>query len=206
MTYIYLDESGNLGFSKVSGDFFVVAAICSETEKEVNQCIKNARSGLTKKYKKNEMKFSNSSDPTRKRILKCINKRDISCHYMAITKKWIHPHLREKKSVLQSYAFSQLLCNIMSTRSGYDLNIVVDKFLNSDKQIEKFNECISRKIRANPEIEHVSSKSSRGIQAVDFVAGAAHRKYRNSDGSFINIISDKIEMEIDLRTEIFRKV
>ncbi len=34
---------------------------------------KNAKTGLTKRYKKNELKFSNSSDVNRRRVLQCIS-------------------------------------------------------------------------------------------------------------------------------------
>ncbi len=74
LKFIYLDESGNLGFSEKSGTYFVVAGLCVNEEKIVNKWIKNARTGLTKKYKKNELKFSNLSDVNRRRVLQCISK------------------------------------------------------------------------------------------------------------------------------------
>lgn len=40
LKYIYLDESGNLGFSDASGEYFVVEALCCEEEKSANRCIK----------------------------------------------------------------------------------------------------------------------------------------------------------------------
>lgn len=87
LKFIYLDESGNLGFSEKSGTYFVVASLCVNEEKIVNKCIKNARTGLTKKYKKNELKFSNSSDINRRRVLQCISKRDVSLPGLVLNKK-----------------------------------------------------------------------------------------------------------------------
>lgn len=204
MKFIYLDESGNLGFSEKSGEFFVVAALCCEEEKIVDRCIKKARTGLSKKYKKTEMKFSNSSDVTRRRVLSCISKRDISISYLCVKKEWIHSHLRDKKHVIHGYMFGQLLVNILRDCELSSMTIIVDKFL-SYENIDEFDKYINQKIPVEGTIKHVSSQSNNGIQAVDFAVGAIHRYYRNNDDSFINIISDKIDLSIDSRETIFKK-
>jgi len=54
-------------------------------------------------------------------------------------------------------------------------------------------------------INHVSSDGNNGIQAVDFIAGAIHRKYRNDDNSFYKLIKDKIDLALDSRKQIFKK-
>lgn len=205
LQYIYLDESGNLGFTPKSGEYFIVAALCCKTEKDVNRCIKNARTGLGKKYKSVEMKSSNSSDATKRRVLECIAKRDVSIAYIALKKDWVHSHLREKKNVIHSYAFGQLLTNTMRCYEPTKTKIVIDKFLNYD-QIEEFNKCISLKIPYDADIEHVSSKANDGIKAVDFVAGAINRKYWHDDETFYKIISSKVNMALDSREEIFKRV
>ncbi len=69
MKYIFLDESGDLGFTPKSSKYFIVACICVDEEKIVNRCIKTVRKGLSKKYKKTELKFSNSSKTTKRRVL-----------------------------------------------------------------------------------------------------------------------------------------
>ena len=89
MKYIYLDESGNLGFTEKSGTYFVVASLCVDSEKTVHRCIKNARTGLNSKYKKNELKFSNSSNANRRRVLQCISRRDISLSCLVLNKNWV---------------------------------------------------------------------------------------------------------------------
>lgn len=204
MNFIYLDESGNLGYSAKSTQYFVVAALCCEEKKTVDRCIKRARAGLTTKYKKNEMKFSNSSDATRRRVLKCIARLDISIAYLSLNKSWAHPHLREKPQVIHKFMFGQLLSNIFHDPPVSRTNIFVDKYL-GDEKIEEFNKYINIKVPINCNIEHLSSQSNNGIQAVDFVVGAIHRKYRNDDETFHDIIKDKIDFALNSRDQIFKR-
>ncbi|MDD3754466.1 MAG: DUF3800 domain-containing protein [Methanobacterium sp.] len=204
MNFIYLDESGNLGFSEKSTQYFVVAALCCNEMKTVDMCIKRVRNGLTKKYKKNEMKFSNSSDTTRRRVLKCIARRDVSIAYLSLDKNWVDDHLRDKPQVIHKYMFGQLLTNILHETSISRTKIIVDKFLDY-KRIEEFDSYINKKISVRGDIEHVSSQSNNGIQAVDFVVGAVHRKYRNNDDIFHNIILDKIDLTLDSKEIIFTR-
>lgn len=203
MKYIFLDESGNLGFTEKSGKYFIVAALCVHEEKLVDRCIKNARKGLTKKYKKNELKFSNSSDKNRRRVLKCIAHRDVSISYLALNKDWVHPHLRNPP-VIHNYMMAQLLSNILYDVPIIRTNVIIDKFLH-DKNVDGFNSYMDIKSSVKMNINHVSSDGNNGIQAVDFIAGAIHRKYRNDDNSFYKLIKDKINLALDSRIQIFKK-
>ena len=205
LNYIYLDESGNLGFTEKSTEYFVVAALCCAEMKTVDRCIKRARSGLSKKYKKNEMKFSNSTDATRRRVLECISRLDVSIAYLSLDKNWVDVHLQNNPQVIHRFMFGQLLTNILNSNPTVSrTKIVVDKYLDYNRAKE-FNEYIQKKISIRGDIEHVSSQSNNGIQAVDFVVGAIHRTYRNKDNSFHNLIKDKIDIALDSQEEIFRR-
>ncbi|MEI2763235.1 DUF3800 domain-containing protein [Methanothrix soehngenii] len=76
---IYLDESGNLGGlgSRVSEEdpYFVLAALVAREEIPIRRCIRKIRQTLPKKYKvKSELKFNESDDPSKRRILECVAK------------------------------------------------------------------------------------------------------------------------------------
>ena len=204
MKHIYLDESGNLGFSEKSGTYFIVAGLCVDQSKTVDRCIKNARTGLTKKYKKNELKFSNSSDANRTRVLRCISNRDVSLSYLALNKKWVPYDLRENIPLLHTYMIGQLLSNVLSSMSVNRINVIIDKFLHS-KKIDGFNDYMDSKVSVNMNIEHVSSDGNNGIQAVDFVAGAVNRKYRGNGEEHYNLIENKIDIVLNSRDQIFKK-
>lgn len=98
----------------------------------------------------------------------------------------------------------QLLSHILSNMSITKVNIIIDKFLHSSK-IDSFNEYMDKNISLDMDIQHVSSEGNRGIQAVDFVTGAVHRKYRQNDSNFYDLIEDKVDILLKSPEEIFRK-
>ncbi len=114
MKHIFLDESGDLGFKSKSSRYFVVAALCTETEKTTTRCIKKVRQGLSRKYIRAELKFTESSDATRRRVLQCISKRDVSISYIALNKNWVDPRLRADLPAIEKRMIARLLSEILS--------------------------------------------------------------------------------------------
>jgi hypothetical protein len=202
--HIYLDESGNLGFSEKSGKYFIVAGLCVDESKTVDRCIKNARTGLSKKYKQNELKFSNSSDANKRRVLHCISLRDVSLSYLALNKDWVPYDLRQNIPLLHTYMIGQLLNNVLSDMSITRINVIIDKFLHS-KKIDGFNDYLDNNVSVKMNIQHVSSDGNNGIQAVDFVAGAVNRKYRGYGNEYYELIENKIDIILDSDEQIFKK-
>jgi hypothetical protein len=203
MKHIYLDESGNLGFTEKSGEYFIVAGLCVNNEKEANKCIKNVKTELAKKYKQNELKFSNSADINRRRVLKCISRRDVSISCLILKKEWVPIEHRIKPPLIHRHMIGQLLHHTLKDRIDTRINIVIDKCINGN-EIPGFNEYMNRKISTTMRIDHVSSDGNNGIQAVDFIAGAIHRKYRNDDDSFYEIIENKIDITVNSPEQIFK--
>jgi hypothetical protein len=204
LKYIFLDESGDLGFKPKSSKYFVVAALCTETEKTTTRCIKNVRTGLSKKYTRAELKFTESSDVTRRRVLECISKREVSVSYITLNKEWVKPKSRGNLPLIEKRMIARLLSEIL-TPSHSPVTITIDKYL-PYKDIESFNSYLDLKMPCKvKKITHESSRENNGIQSVDFVAGAIHRKYREKDETFYDIISDKIDVKIDSYSKIFKK-
>jgi len=82
--HIFLDESGDLGFSEKSQPYFVIAILITKDKKPIENCIKRVRQRkLPKKYKnKPELKYRNSNHIIRRSVLKCLSKRDIEISYI----------------------------------------------------------------------------------------------------------------------------
>lgn len=73
MRYIFLDESGELGFMKSSSKYFVITLLsCSEDEAvSIRRIMKRVREKVIKKSVKRmpELKGNNSSDRIRRDVL-----------------------------------------------------------------------------------------------------------------------------------------
>lgn len=203
LRHIFLDESGDLGFHKRSSKYFIVAALCTENEKTTTRCIKNIRKKLSKKYTQAELKFSESSDVTRRRVLECITKRNVSISYITLDKNWVKPQSRGNLPLIEKRMIARLLSEILNP-SHPPVTITIDKYL-PYKDIESFNSYLDLKMPCKINITHESSRGNNGIQSVDFVAGAIHRKYREQDTTFYNIISSKIDIKLDSYSKIFKK-
>lgn len=180
-----------------------MAALCTETEKTTTRCIKKVRQGLSKKYTQAELKFTESSDTTRRRVLQCISRRDVSISYIALNKEWISPDLRADLPVIEKRMIARLLSEILSL-SQPPVTITIDKYL-PYKDINSFNSYLDLKMPCKVDIKHESSRGNNGIQSVDFIVGAIHRKYRENDPTFYNMISDKIDVKLDSYDKIFKK-
>ena len=200
--YIFLDESGDLGFSKKSQQYFVIAILITKDKKPIENCIKRVRQRkLPKKYKRiPELKFRNSNRIIRKSVLKCLSKRDVEISYILLNKRRVYRRLQDKKNIVYNYITSFLLQKVLSEESD-KIEFVVDR-LYTKRNREEFNSYINYKIRRvlrrtiKISIEHKNSEEERCLQAVDFVAGAIYRKYVFDDESYYSIIRDKIQEEI----------
>jgi len=200
--YIFLDESGDLGFTEKSQQYFVIAILITRDKKPIENCIKRIRQRkLPKKYKKiSELKFRNSNTLIRKSVLECLSRREIEISYILLNKRRIYPRLQDKKNIVYNYITSFLLQKVLSEESG-KIELVVDRLF-TKKNREEFNRYINYKIKTElrksmeVSIEHKNSEEERCLQAVDFVAGAIYRKYTLGDESYYPIIRAKIREEI----------
>lgn len=179
---IYLDESGNLGrlgarASKVD-PYFVIAALIVRDDLPIKRCIKDIRRRkIKKKYKvRSELKFSNSDETIRRRILECVGRTDNDIAFALLRKYQVDEDLRDKPQVVYNYLCKQLLYRIVTKYElGGTINIIVDRSLYG-VQRENFNDYVEGRIGvrlpARIEVSHVDSKQCPCVQAVDFLLQA----------------------------------
>ncbi|MDI6794080.1 MAG: DUF3800 domain-containing protein [bacterium] len=113
--YIYLDESGNLGFDfskKETTDFFVVTLLITKTFM-VNRHIQKAieRTIKTKFPKKKrasvfELKGSKTNIEIKKYFYKLVEKYDFEIFTLVLNKRKVYNYLEEDKERLYNYIAS----------------------------------------------------------------------------------------------------
>ncbi len=157
---------------------------------------------IKKKYKvRSELKFSNSDETIRRRILECVGRTNNDIAYALLRKHQVDEDLRDKPQVVYNYLCKQLLYRIIGKyeMSG-TINIIVDRSLYG-VQRENFNDYVEGRIGvhipANVEVTHVDSKQCPCVQAIDFVAGAISRKYRDADDLYYQKIHHRISIALD---------
>lgn len=206
--HIYLDESGDLGFSSKASKYFVIAALLTTDSLRIEKCITKVRKErLPNKYKKiPELKYHNSDNIVRRRILQCIAKTDTEIAYAVLRKRQVYENLRNKPNILYNFLCGSLIGNVFRKyhiNSGF--NVIVDRSLTNINR-EAFDEYVGYRALMSKteifnldllEINHVDSTQNKCIQAVDFVAGAIARNYEREDPLFYHIIDGRIKIALD---------
>lgn len=194
-SYIYIDESGDLGLH--GSKYFVIAAIAVNEPKILSRIIKKIRQRkLEKKIKKLvELKANNSNKKIREYILKKVKNSDCNIFAVVVNKSKILSQLYEVKDKLYNYLCGILMDRIILPR--YKIMIIIDKKHTNTLIREDFNNYIQKKIKNKDpglkiEIFHKPSYMSNELQVTDFVAWAINRKFSFGDNYYYSIIKNKI--------------
>jgi len=201
MLYIFLDESGDLGFNERSSRWFILSIILTSNHRKVEKCVKRVHKGLKKKYKKvGELHAYHSDSVTKKRILRMLSGvQDIEIYSIILNKKKVYTDLKNQKNYLYNYTANILLdrlYNKKNFRKGVNVLICIDqretnKFLKKNF-MDYLNNSLIKKGDGNFKIKIRPSQSEKCLQAVDFISWAIFRKYEKNDYEYYEIIKNKI--------------
>jgi len=211
--YVYIDESGDLGFSSKSPRFFVVAYLTLDYPFEITKLMKRLLKRLheRKEYARgyNELKYSNSKDIVRQRVLEKICKYNVKVGFVVLEKAKVKPELRKNPAVLYNFVIvDSIMKNILPKLTSNDkLYIIVDRSL-SRLSADAFNNYAINKASwlmtvqwrqteqiklSNIEVRHENSQKEPCLQAADFLAGACFHKYEHKNDCYYRIIENKVE-------------
>ena len=215
MVYIYIDESGDLGFSDKGSRYFVITCVKINDDRTnvlFKRIPKEVREkSLTKKTKKlSELKFSNSSPLIRERFLTRAAKLDIEIYSLIINKEHTQQKLKDNLPVLYSYLIKVLLEKVISLNNK--VSICLDRSMSSNQR-DNFENYINTefyfRFQKVPELDivHENSNCNEALQVIDFICGAFGYKYNTAQlkGDFeyyTSIIKDRIKVE---RNDFFKK-
>jgi len=194
---IYIDESGNI-VSALKAPCFVLAALVLREDDSIKRCIKDIRrKKIKKKYRKtSELKFSTSDYPIKRRVLECIGRTNNDIGYALLcnsTQPLVEP------DIIYNGICKQLIYQIINDhQENGKVDVIIDKALYGARR-DKFDDYIADKsgMVVSPTIEitvaHADSKACPILQAVDFIAGAINRKYRDKDDLYFQMIEHRID-------------
>lgn len=210
---IFIDESGDLGMGQNGSPFFILAAIITQDNLSIRRCFKKIRSGKLKKSRKElpEFKYNKSDGIIRRRILKCVADSDIDIAFVVLRKNLAYDLCRQNPNDIYRSLSIQLITEITNHYFEKDtISISIDKSM-SCQQRDIFDGFLSDQIVGNDtkpfcsiehfEIEHVDSRNEPLIQAVDFVAGAVHQRYRDNNRRDYDIINNRIIINKEIPEE-----
>lgn len=194
-TFIYLDESGCLGFkSPDSTQYFVITFLKIEGEdvhRKVMKAVKRTiRNKTISKNKKSiyELKGSKTSSSTKGYFIKQMPHEGWKIYSVILNKKRVAPHLQNKegKQKLYNYLVNFLLGNVKLATNISQLDLYLDK-CKTTKEQKDFNTYITNQMNLPSNvpfnIDHVLSHQHPAIQAVDLFCWGIAGQYEEETGT-----------------------
>lgn len=209
MAYIFLDESGDLGFDfrkKKTSQYFVVTFIFSKDKKVLDRIVKKIFKGFTKgelKHHSGTLHCYKENPKTRQKLLDAFREKgEADVITIFLNKKKVYTRLQDEKAVLYNYVTNILLDRVCTKKLiPIDEKIVMvasrretNKFLNQNFK-SYLQEQAKNNHKLDIEIEIVSPHQEKGLQVADFLSWSIFRKYEHGDDSYYNLIKKTIVEE-----------
>jgi hypothetical protein len=202
MMYIYLDESGDLGFGQESTKYFTIAFVVMENPIPFRRCVKRVK---LKYYipLEAELKGNTTREIIKKDLLERFAKLDIEVHAITVSKKNVEPKLQRDTNILYNYMVGlSLVERILEEPRDARVVINVDRRITSVTSGFNFNQYLRYKIWYEKErgdidlnINHLDSHQAHAIQGIDIICNSIFRKYNSNNYTLFNIIRNKLKSD-----------
>jgi len=212
MAYIFLDESGDLGFNfkkKKTSQFFVVTFIFSKEKSNLEKMVKKIFKSFSKKEVLNHrgvLHAFKESPKVRQKLLNLFHQqKSSSIITIYLNKKKVYTKLQDEKHILYNYITNILLDRVCTKKLipvNEKINIIAskretNKFLNHNFSSYLKNQAKNNH-QLNIEVSINSPSAEKGLQVADMVSWAIFRKYEHGDESYYNLIRGEIVEENSL--------
>ena len=194
MSFVYIDESGDLGTKKTSSKYFIIAAIKVEDSKKLEKIIKKTRRLSRKKMiTSTEIKGGNLPYDLKIKILKKLNNIGYEVFIIVFDKKNRYKigYEHDNKETYDILA-SKLAKLINIDKPTF---IFIDKSKNKLEEINNFNELFLNNlnnIQKQPiKIEHADSMHYKGLQMADLISWSTFQNFENENPEFLDMIKNK---------------
>lgn len=209
MLYIYLDESGDLGFdfvSKKPSSYFTVCVLAVRGNDDNRAFAKLVRAVLRRQERRRqqagaaELKGSLVPIATKKFFYKKVRHIPFKIYAVTLDKRKIYSGGPIEKDRVYNYIARLVLEGVDFKDAAVRVIMTVDKSRNR-RGIFEFNTYILKQIKAfiNPlvplDIFHVPSHESPGLQAADMFAWGVFRKYEQRDTGWYEIFRARVSSD-----------
>jgi hypothetical protein len=212
LSYIFLDESGCLGFDfskQKTSKYFVISFLFvkGNQKRSLEKIIKKIYAGFPKRELRchpNSLHCNKEKPKTRIKLLNMLNEKDdISIMVIYLNKSKVYASLADEKHVLYNYVTNILLDRVFSKKlipyKEEKISLIAsrretNKFLN-----ENFKAYLEQQANknhgANVEVKIKPPHGEKCLQIVDFVCWSLFRKYEHNDDYYSNLIKNLIVEE-----------
>ncbi|MDO8886180.1 DUF3800 domain-containing protein [Candidatus Oleimmundimicrobium sp.] len=211
MWYLYLDESGDLGFdfvNKKPSKFFTVTILALRGVENNRKLIKAVKVTLRRKlnppHKRgrlvSELKGSGTTLEIKKYFYKQAREAKFVLYTINLNKRRVYEDLIKNKPRIYNYIARQVLDQIPFEKANARVELIIDKS-KGKREIVEFNEYVRRHLEARLDpkvpldIYHWLSHEASGLQAVDMFCWGIFEKYEKNKTTWYEMFKEKIEFE-----------
>lgn len=211
MWFLYLDESGDLGFDFVNkrpSNFFTITILASSSHDAIIKIRKAVKMTLRRKINRGgraanlrpEIKASQVNLVTKRYFYEQVADERFGIYAVTLNKRQVYEELTQKKDHVYNYIARRVLDEIPFERAASRVQLVIDKS-KGRKEIVDFDQYVIRQLegRIKPKvilnIDHRRSHEELALQAVDLFSWGIFRKYEHGDTAWLDVYQEKIQMD-----------
>lgn len=211
MWYLYLDESGDLGFdfvNKKPSKFFTITILATSSHevdkalrKAVKKTLKRKLNHGKKKRIVQELKGSSTIFEIKEYFYEQVKDLKFGVYSITLNKKRVYERLTKQKERVYNYVTKKVLDKIpFEKNNGERINFTVDKSKGKPEILE-FNNYIKRNLEARVDpktpidFNHGSSQDIANLQVCDILCWGIFQKYERNNKSWYNIYVKKVKLD-----------
>ncbi|MBI5234454.1 MAG: DUF3800 domain-containing protein [Deltaproteobacteria bacterium] len=205
MLYLYLDESGDLGFdffARKPSKFFTITILAVKGVENNRSLLKAVKKTIKRKLPRGqaELKGAKDSIEVKNYFYGMASGVPFNIYAVTLNKRRVYDSLAKQKDRVYNFIARNVLDRIPVEDATTRIAVIIDKS-KSRKEIKEFNEYIVHyaKGRIDPlvplDINHWTSHENMGLQAVDTFSWGIFRKYERKDCEWFNIFKEKIKYD-----------
>ncbi len=207
MAYIYMDESGDLGFNdyELNSKFFIITFLIANNEKEISNVMKNLYKWMEgKKVRRKKSAFFHANQEWKasvKRALDLASRRDIKVVSLVLQKDIISRKDKENIHSLYNKAVWYLLeqCERRNYLTYKDKHYFIASRKETKRQLnENFISYLASSHSDLLDIDIIIDNPSqvKWLELVDPISFAIYQKYEKWDLELYSVIKNKIILEL----------
>ena len=208
MWWLYLDESGDLGFDFVNAkpsEYFTIC-ILATSSREANGRFRYAvKKTLKRKLNHSrrssrvadELKATHTTLGVKQYALGLLDDSKFGIYALTLNKRRLFSRLAENKDHVYNYVARLVIDQIPFERAVDGIHLIIDRS-KGPRRIREFNEYLRNQLagRIDPRvplhIEHADSRDSAGVQLADSFAWGVFQKYERGDTSWYEKFAQRV--------------
>lgn len=210
MWYLYLDESGDLGFdfvNKKPSKFFTITILAISGQKANREFIHAVKLTLRRKLNRSqkrivpELKGTGTTIEVKEYFFEKVKGVQFGIYSITLNKKQVFERLSKNKSRVYNYVARKVLDQIpFEKNQGDRVELILDKSMGKP-EIEEFNSYIRRQLegRLPPniplDIYHWKSHENYGLQAADLFCWGIFQKHERQKLEWFDVFASKVRFD-----------